>query len=292
MIASFVLPIPNLGGASLILISLKFMIYQDFITKILTNASQIAKEKFGKISSAIKPDDPLQVLTEVDLAVGKLIVSEIKKSYPEYNVIDEETGSIDNKSKYTWVIDPIDGTSNFASGVPTYGIMIGLLKNFEPIAGGVVLPSFNEIYYAEKGQGAFCNNKKIFVNQEQEPKVTLVAYGVDGRLDDHDFTRKETKIMAEVALNFLNIRSSNSVFDAMMLARGSYIGLLNQNSKIWDNVAQQIIIEEAGGLYTDFHGQSMDYSDPSSKLKTNFTHCAAPPFMHKKLQEIIHKLVN
>src|SRR6185312_7587902 len=102
--------------------------YTDFIASVLQKASKIANDHFGNVPTMEKGTDNNQVLTETDLAVGKLLVSEVQKKFPEHNVIDEEAGVIDNASDYTWVIDPIDGTSNFASGVPTYGTYIGLLK--------------------------------------------------------------------------------------------------------------------------------------------------------------------
>jgi len=98
--------------------------------------------------------------------LGKNLITKISQAFPEHNIIDEEVGVIDNNSNYTWVIDPIDGTSNFANGVPTYGIMLGLLENNIPIAGGIALPEFSEIYVAEKGTGAFCNGEKVQVSSE------------------------------------------------------------------------------------------------------------------------------
>src|SRR5260221_373099 len=129
------------------------MQFQKFITQTLTVATDIANTHFGKITSVTKPEDNNQVLTETDIEIGQRIISEIEKTFPEYNIIDEEAGVIDKHSNYTWVVDPIDGTSNFAKGVPTYGVMFGLLYEDRPIAGGIALPAFNEIYTAEKGQG-------------------------------------------------------------------------------------------------------------------------------------------
>src|SRR6185312_7657304 len=115
---------------------------------VLEDAAKIANEKFGKVSGVIKGGDTNQVLTEADVAIGKLIIQRLQKEYPDYNIIDEEAGVIDKHSEFTWVVDPIDGTSNFANGVPTYGIMIGLLRKETPIAGGIVLPYYKEIYIA------------------------------------------------------------------------------------------------------------------------------------------------
>ena len=128
------------------------MNFQDFIVCTLQDAAKIANTSFGKVGSTTKEGDNNQVLTKTDLEVGKLIVDRICKVYPEHNIIDEEAGVINNNSQFTWVIDPIDGTSNFANGLATYGIMIGLLDGDKPIAGGIALPYFSEVYVAQKGK--------------------------------------------------------------------------------------------------------------------------------------------
>jgi myo-inositol-1(or 4)-monophosphatase len=263
------------------------MDFQSFITDSLTEASSIAKEKFGSVSSSTKPEDNNQVLTEADIAIGEHLVGKVRDACPDYNIIDEEAGVIDKNSEFTWVIDPIDGTSNFASGIPTYGIIMGLLKGAVPIAGGVALPYFNEIYVAEKTTGAFCNGERIYVTREENLLSTLVAYTIDGHQEEPSITRDECKLIAEIVLEIRNLRASGSVFDGVMVAKGKYGGYLNRTSKIWDNVGQQILIEEAGGIYTDFFGKPIDYSNPLARIKDNYTFCTASPILHKKLQEIV-----
>jgi myo-inositol-1(or 4)-monophosphatase len=267
------------------------MDYLEFIKKILEEAFEIARNNFGKTSSVItKSGDNNQVLTETDLAIGNLIVEKIKEVFPTHNIIDEEAGVIDNKSEFTWVVDPIDGTSNFANGIPLYGVMVGLLNKETPIVGGISLPSFNEIYVAEKGKGVYCNGEQIYATKDESLLKVLVAYGIDGHQENPDITYNETKLLGEIVLNIRNLRSSNSAFDTAMVAKGSYGATLNRTSKIWDNVAQQIILEEAGCTYTDFFGKPIDYSNPVSKARDNFTFCAAPPNLHQALQTLIHKV--
>ncbi|MGH7771335.1 MAG: inositol monophosphatase family protein [Candidatus Binatia bacterium] len=261
--------------------------YLNFIARILGSASKIAIKNFGKVSATTKAEDNNQVLTKTDLEIGQFLIGHVRQLYPKHNIIDEEAGVIDNHSEFTWVIDPIDGTSNFASGSPLYGIMVGLLSRDIPFAAGIALPAFFEIYVAQKGQGAYCNKAKISVSKEANLKSALVAYGIDSHQRDPDFTRKECKLLAEIILNIRNLRSSNSVYDAAMVARGNYGAVLNRSSKIWDNVAQQVVIEEAGGIYTDFFGEPIDYSDPLNKTKEHFTFCAASPALHEQIQRMI-----
>lgn len=264
------------------------MSYTDFIGEVLKEASVIARKNFGKVKGRTKPDDNNQVLTDTDIEIGNFIIAQISREFPKQNIIDEEAGVIDKGSEFTWVVDPIDGTSNFAVGVETYGTMIGLLKNRTPIAGGLSLPSFYQIITAEKGKGAFLNGKKISVTSEKDLSKTLVAFGIDSRKEDPEKTRKEMRIASEIVLSSRNLRSSNSVFDVVMLAKGAYSCYISQSGRIWDHVAPLIVIEEAGGIYTDYYGKKMDFSKPLTKIQNRYSVCASTPILHKKLQEIIH----
>ena len=158
-----------------------------------------------------------------------------------------------------------------------------------PIAGGIALPSFNEIYTAEKDKGTVCNEHPVHATSEQTLLSSLVAYGIDGHQEDPTITYEETKLLADIILKIRNLRSSNSTYDFALVAKGAYGGYMNRTSKIWDNVGPQIIIEEAGGVYTDFYGQPIDYSNPLSKVDDNFTMCAASPVLHQQLQAVIHQ---
>lgn len=262
--------------------------YTEFITSALTDASAIARSSFGKVSGTVKTEDNNQVLTETDIKIGELLVARVKESYPDHNIIDEEAGVVDNQSLYTWVIDPIDGTSNFANGVPMYGIMIGLLEGSTPIAGGIALPSFEKTYVAEKGTGTYCNGEKVSVSNEASLLNSLVAYGIDGHQENSQITFDEAGSLAHIILGIRNLRSSNSAYDVTLVASGAYGAALNKTSKIWDNVAPHVVIEEAGGVYTDFYGKPMDYSNPTAKVDDNFTLCAGAPQLHAQLQTIIN----
>ena len=127
----------------------------------------------------------------------------------------------------------------------------------------------------------------MHVTTETELLKLLVAYGIDGHQENPQITTDETATLSKIILAIRNLRSSNSAFDASLVADGRYGAWLNRTSKIWDNVAQQIVIEEAGGVYTDFFGRPVDYSDPLTKVDDNFTLCAAAPALHAQLQQII-----
>jgi myo-inositol-1(or 4)-monophosphatase len=264
------------------------MEFGTFISSALQECSRIALHHFGKVVGITKPGDNNQVLTDADIAIGKAVLSRIKEAYPDHNIIDEEAGIIDNCSDFTWVIDPIDGTSNFAEGVPLYGIIIGLLERDVPIAGGIALPAFSEICIAERGNGAWCNNERIGVNKRQQLLSSLVAYGIDGHQENPSFTREECALLGELTLHIRNLRMSGCVFDGMMVAKGAYGAYLNRTCRIWDIVGLHCIIEEAGGIFTDFFGTPIDYTNPLRKADDTFTFCAAGPTLHDEIQKIIH----
>lgn len=265
------------------------MEFKDFVINTLTATSEIARKNFGKVSWTLKGDYN-QVLTETDKKIGQFIINKIKKYFPNYGVIDEEVGAIDNQSDYIWVVDPIDGTSNFAFGVPTYGTLLGLLRNNIPVVGGLALPEFNEIYYAENGKGAECNGKSVKVTNETDLSRCLISYSIDANREKPEQVSKECQLAAKLINNIRGLRMSNSIFDTAMVIKGKYGAYMMQHSKIWDNVAQQTLIEEAGGTYTDFWGKPIDYSSPFLKTKENFTFCGASSEIHKKLQEIINQI--
>ncbi len=184
------------------------------------------------------------------------------------------------------MIDPIDGTSNFAMGLPMYGVIIGLLDKGTSVVGGVALPFFDELYYAEKGKGASRNGDGISTTKETSLMKALVAYGIDSHQDNPDFTKKEMAILEGIINNIQNLRCSNSVYDAMMVASGKFGAYINQRMRIWDVVGPQVIIEEAGGIVTDFYGSELDYSDPVKKAKEHFTYFSASSSLYPQLLKL------
>lgn len=265
------------------------MDYLAFIKQELTKAAETAEGFFGKVSGTVKTGDNNQVLTEADVAIGKQVVAAVQAVYPDHNVIDEEAGGIDKGSDYTWVIDPIEATSNFAAGLPQYGIMIGLLKDDTPIAGGIIAPAVDKLYLAEKDKGATCNGEPIHASTEQNLSNALISYGIDGHPENPERTYNECRVMADIILACRNMRNSGcEAFDPMYVAEGRYGARVNTTSKIWDNVAPHIIAEEAGALWTSANGEPLDYSNPLTKLGQNYTFCVASPALHSQLQKIIN----
>ncbi len=260
--------------------------YIDFLNTTLKKASVIANNYFGKTTTKLKADN--SVVTEADIEVGKYIIQEVEKFYPDYNIINEETGGTDKNSQFTFVIDPIDGTSNFSVGLPQYGIMVGLLKGDKPIAGGISIPFYKQIYLAEKGKGTTCNGKKVAVSKEKELSKVLIAYGFSPKAVHLSQAKAYANYLVKLITQVRNLRSSNSAYDCVQAAQGKYGIYINTAGKIWDNIAPHILIEEAGGIYTDFYGKPMDYSNPLAKLSKEYPVCSGAPILHQKIQKIIN----
>lgn len=197
------------------------MSYRPFLERTLQGASTIALDYFGNVTPKVKREDNNQVLTEADLAIGKYIVTAIRNTYPKDNVIDEESGVIDNSSNLTWVVDPIEATSNFAAGTLDYGIMIGLLDGATPIAGGTITPARGDLCIAEKGHGATCNGEPLHVTIEENLLNVLVAYGIDGHQESPDITMHEGELLARIVLGVRNLRNSGcDAIDPIHVAAG------------------------------------------------------------------------
>lgn len=264
--------------------------YTSFIKQTLQLTKPIATKHFSSVAQIeVKTGDNNQVLTAADLEIGQTIVKTIQQTYPQHNIIDEEAGVIDNNSNVTWVVDPIDGTSNFANGLPTYGIMIGVLENDIPVAGGILLPYFDETYIGGVEEPTTKNGQPVFVSTQQTLLNSLVAYGIDGHQEDPERTYKESAILAEIILAIRNLRTTNSAYDMAKTIEGKYGLFLNQTTKIWDNVAMQALVEAAGGVCTDFFGQPIDYSNHLERSQENCTVCMGSPTLHQQVQTLISR---
>lgn len=232
------------------------MNYKIFIENILKDSAEVALESFGKITSFAQKDDPNQIVTEVDLTIEKKIISEIEKNFPDHSIIAEESGYLNKNSEYTWIIDPLDGTSNYAAGIPWFGIMIALLKNWEAVVSGIRLPITQEMYVAQKGNGAWKNGTKLIV-QEKELKDSLVSFCAD-KVSSTDEQNKIANLYKKIFSKARNIRATNSADDYVYAAEGALGGAVNLNNKIWDVAPIIQIVKEAGGIITDLKGAEID----------------------------------
>lgn len=259
---------------------------KSVLIQILQSSGKILVDNFRKINKVSIKQNQSNIVTEVDLESEKNIVSMIELLFPQHSILAEETGLRDKKSEYLWVVDPIDGTSNFVSNIPWFGVMVCILKDFTPVMAGIYLPFYDSLYFAEKGKGAYLNDKKIFVTRETNLKNVLFGYSLDFS-EDKSKTEFEVKIIKELVSNVRNLRATNSVVDFCYTADGRLGGSINQTTKIWDIAAPALIIQEAGGIVTDINGNQLSFKINKSNYLKNFTIIGTNKIFHSKVLKLV-----
>jgi|TARA_B100000902_G_scaffold71508_1_gene76988 myo-inositol-1(or 4)-monophosphatase len=202
--------------------------------KASEKASKILIRDFGEIEKLqVSKKGPSDFVTNSDLRVEKIIIEELKKAKPNYSIISEENGIENNKDKNnTWIIDPIDGTVNFLHGIPHFAISIALRSDNEIVSGLIFDPIKNEMFFAEKDNGAFFNNHRIRVSKKNELSDCLFATG--------------GKMNQEPDLSYR--KSGCAALDMAYVASGRYDGYFQYNLNLWDIAAGIVLVKEAGGM--------------------------------------------
>ncbi len=205
----------------------------NIMIKAAEKASKILIRDFGEVEKLqVSIKGPADFVTNSDKKVEKILIEELNKAKKNYSILSEEIGKIENSDKDNfWIIDPIDGTTNFLHGVPHFAISIALRNKNEIISGLIYDPIKNEIFYAEKDNGAFLNNQRIRVSSKKNLNECLFASG----------GKKEIK-------SKLNIRKSGSAaLDLAYVASGRFDGYFQNELNLWDIAAGLILVTEAGG---------------------------------------------
>ena len=202
--------------------------------KASEKASKILIRDFGEIEKLqVSKKGPADFVTNADLKTEKIIIEELKKAKPNYSIISEESGIENNKDKdNTWIIDPIDGTVNFLHGVPHFAISIALKSKDEIVSGLVFDPIKNEMFYAEKNNGAFFNNQRIRVSKKNQIDDCLFVTG--GKMKEEP--------------NLPYRKSGCAALDMAYVASGRYDGYFQHNLNLWDIAAGIVLVKEAGGI--------------------------------------------
>jgi len=196
-------------------------------------------------------------VTEADLAAEKAIVAAIRADYPDHFILSEEAGEMKKDSEYKWIIDPIDGTINFANAIPICCVSVGLEHNGELIMGAVYNPLMGEFFFAQKGAGAWLNDKQLFVSKKTEMLKSCLVTGFPYTyLDSENGPLQvfERLIRKGVAVR----RLGSAALDLCWTACGRFEGFYEHKLNPWDSAAGVLILEEAGGKVTGFKGE--DYS--------------------------------
>jgi|YelNatPaOPRAMG01_1025707.scaffolds.fasta_scaffold00075_41 myo-inositol-1(or 4)-monophosphatase len=249
------------------------------IINIAKEAGSIVREGFGKQLKIEYKTNETNLVTDIDKASEKLITDFIKKKYPTHKILAEESGESGSSSEYLWVIDPLDGTTNFAHKLPIFSVSIGLQKNGETIAGVVYDVMRDIVYSSELNSGSFANGEKLMVNQNDlighSVLVTGFPYNV-AENPDNVIQKFAAVIKASRAVR----RLGSAAIDFCYVASGVFDGFWEVSLFPWDMCAGKLIVEEAGGLVTNFSGNKINiYS--KQILASNGK-------IHKSLMEILN----
>ncbi|HET6377431.1 MAG TPA: inositol monophosphatase family protein [Methylocella sp.] len=239
------------------------------------------KRDFGEVENLqVSMKGPGDFVSAADRRAEKVLVEELSKARPGYGFVLEESGKIEGTDKsHCWVIDPLDGTTNFLHGLPLFAVSIALLREGQIVAGLVHNPATGEIYAAEKGQGAYQENRRLRVSARRELRDCLIGCGIPhlGKAKEHPrFMAELAAVMSKVS----NLRRLGAAaLDLCFVASGSYDGFWERNLQPWDMAAGIIIVREAGGFVTDAEG-GVDMLAKGSV-------CAGNEAVHRELLRLI-----
>ena len=211
----------------------------NIIIKAAEKTSKALIRDFGEIEKLqVSVKGPSDFVSNADTKAEKIIIEELKKARPNYSIISEEGGSETNKdTQNVWIIDPIDGTTNFLHGIPHFAISIALKSKNEIVCGVIYDPIKDEMFYADKNNGAYFNNHRIKVSKRKNFNGCIFAMGGN-----------DEEALKDKAITNQSIRKSGSAaLDMAYVAAGRYDGYFQKNLKLWDIAAGIIIVKEAGG---------------------------------------------
>lgn len=229
------------------------MLKQVLLEAVQAGGAELKRffNKEFKISNKEGINNPV---TEADHAAEAAIIGVIKKNFPDHQVLAEETGAHTKDSNYKWIIDPIDGTINFAHGIPLCAVAIAVEKDNEIIMGAVYAPILNELFFAEKGKGATLNDKRIFVSIETKVESSNLVTGFPYTyINSHN---GPLEVFSRLIKKGIPVRRLGSAcIDLCWVACGRFDGFYEHKLEAWDSAAGYLIVEEAGGKVTDHDGK-------------------------------------
>ncbi len=241
----------------------------NIIIKACRKAIKPLIRDFGEIEKLqVSVKGPGDFVTASDKKVEKILIDELSKARPNYSILSEEIGEIKNDEEFKWIIDPIDGTSNFLHGIPHFAISIGLEQKKEIICGIVYDPIKDEMFIAEKGNGSYLNNQRMRVSARQKLKDCLIVTG-----GPKISSTSHKKILSEYKSFSTNVitpirKMGSAALDMAYVAAGRFDGFWQRDLNYWDIAAGIILVKEAGGFVTDFNGEDK-FIESKTILVTN-----------------------
>lgn len=258
------------------------MDYLAVAIKAARLAGSVHKKYFGKSFSVRAKTTSFDLVTTADTKAEEATVKLIRKNFPTHNILAEENTYTKTNSEYTWIIDPLDGTNNFSQGLPIFCTSVALAYKGQVIAGAIYDVTRNELFYAQKAQGAFLNGKPIHVNKAANLTQAILITGFYYSRDK-DMLNTLDAMKRFLRKQIIGIRRFGSAaLDLCYVASGRVAGFWEFTLSPWDFAAGSLIIQEAGGRVTDNYGNKV------SPVKKTFI-VASNAKIHKIMLEVINK---
>jgi myo-inositol-1(or 4)-monophosphatase len=227
------------------------------IKYIAKEAGKIIRNGFGKNFSYEYKSNESNIVTEIDKKAEELIKEFISKNYSDHSILSEESGSTIHNSDYVWVVDPLDGTTNFTHGLPIFSVSIGVQNKNNTIAGVVYDVMANNLYFSELNKGSFCNDIQLKVSPQKKISHSLAVTGFP--YDIADNPENALELFTKIIKKTRGVRRLGSAaIDFCYVARGVFDIFWEVHLNPWDICAGKLIVEEAGGRVTDFKGNPIE----------------------------------
>ncbi len=239
------------------------------LLEALAKAGKIIRASFGKKLKITKKGE-FNLVTEIDKASEKAIVELILKRFPGHSILAEESPALQG-SECRWIIDPIDGTTNFTHGFPVFSVSIGFEQNGRLEMGGVLDPTRNELFFAERDKGAFLNGERIHVSKAKSLSEALVVTGFpyDRKKNPEDYLSMLRSFLTKVQCIR---RTGSAAIDLCYVACGRFDGYYEMHLSPWDKAAGMMIAKEAGGQLTDFSGRPLTLTGRQNLATNGWVH--------------------
>lgn len=224
----------------------------DHIIEAAEAGGRELKKYFGQVLDLVEKSTIGDYQTRADTESERVVLEILQKHFPEYNIHSEETGKIDKGSRYTFVIDPLDGSHNFVIGIPNFTVAIALFEDDTIIAGVVHAPMIGHTYHAQLGKGAFNDGIKLAVSLEKDIQRAVIGQGMGWQGSDERFSKIWNRNIDDGIMRVVN--SWSPEFDLCLLASGKIEAIINDDCDLYDFAAGKLIAREAGAIFTDFEG--------------------------------------
>lgn len=251
-----------------------------FAIEVALKAGEILKNGYGTLFKISSKEGKHNLVTEYDLLSEKTIIQMILENYPDHHILSEESGITGKKHPYQWIVDPLDGTVNFAHNIPMFAVSIGVQKENTMIAGVVYNPIVDELFVAEKGKGAYLNNVKLKVSSTKDLDDAFVATGFPYNIKD-DPDKCIERFAGILHLGIPIRRIGAAAIDLCYVAAGRFDGFWEVGLKPWDHAAGNLMIREAGGKVSTWDLEEFT-------VESNKPIMASNTIIHNQIHKALH----